>query len=119
VYANTLNKGDTVVKAMVLSGGRGLGTFKNGFKGGVHLATNLKDVKKMTEAMLGQKLVTKQSGPDGIICNKVRASPPSLPPSLPPFLPPFLPYLCVSVQEECPWRVGVWDYVYVGVWIGV
>ncbi|GAB5034857.1 succinate ligase [Nannochloropsis oceanica] len=71
VYANTLNKGDTVVKAMVLSGGRGLGTFRNGFKGGVHLATNLKDVKKMTEAMLGQKLVTKQSGPDGIICNKV------------------------------------------------
>ncbi len=71
VYNNMLNKGDAVVKAQVLSGGRGLGTFKNGFKGGVHLATNLKDVKKFTEAMLGQHLVTKQSGPNGIICNKV------------------------------------------------
>jgi succinyl-CoA synthetase beta subunit len=86
VYVNTLNKGDAVVKAMVLSGGRGLGTFKNGFKGGVHLATNLKDVKKMTESMLGQMLVTKQSGPDGIICNKVSVCP-SLPPSLPPSFP--------------------------------
>lgn len=27
-----------VVKAQVLAGGRGLGTFKNGFKGGVHVA---------------------------------------------------------------------------------
>ena len=61
VYANLLNKGDCVVKAQVLSGGRGLGTFKNGFKGGVHLATNLADVKKLTESMLGQRLVTKQS----------------------------------------------------------
>lgn len=26
-----------VVKAQVLAGGRGLGTFKNGFKGGVHI----------------------------------------------------------------------------------
>lgn len=28
-----------MVKAQVLAGGRGLGTFKNGFKGGVHSAT--------------------------------------------------------------------------------
>ena len=26
-----------VVKSQVLAGGRGLGTFKNGFKGGVHI----------------------------------------------------------------------------------
>lgn len=45
----------------MLSGGRGLGTFKNGFKGGVHLATSLKEVKRLTENMLGQHLVTKQS----------------------------------------------------------
>ena len=45
----------------MLSGGRGLGTFKNGFKGGVHLATTLAEVKRLTENMLGQKLVTKQS----------------------------------------------------------
>ncbi len=54
-------QGDAVIKAMVLSGGRGLGTFKNGFKGGVHLATSVGEVKRLAEAMLGHKLVTKQS----------------------------------------------------------
>ena len=29
--------GEVVVKSQVLAGGRGLGTFKNGFKGGVHI----------------------------------------------------------------------------------
>jgi len=71
VYNNLLNKGDVVIKAQVLSGGRGLGSFKNGFKGGVHLCTNLSDVKKNAEGMLGQTLVTKQTGEKGIICNKV------------------------------------------------
>lgn len=71
VYNNILNKGDVVIKAQVLSGGRGLGSFKNGFKGGVHLCTNLSDVKKNAEGMLGQTLVTKQTGEKGIICNKV------------------------------------------------
>lgn len=28
---------ELVVKAQILAGGRGLGTFSNGFKGGVHL----------------------------------------------------------------------------------
>jgi succinyl-CoA synthetase beta subunit len=28
---------EVVVKSQVLAGGRGLGTFKNGFKGGVHI----------------------------------------------------------------------------------
>jgi succinyl-CoA synthetase beta subunit len=31
---------DVVIKAQVLAGGRGQGTFKNGFKGGVHIATS-------------------------------------------------------------------------------
>jgi succinyl-CoA synthetase beta subunit len=30
---------DVVVKCQVLAGGRGKGTFKNGFQGGVHIAT--------------------------------------------------------------------------------
>jgi len=71
VYKNVLHKGDIVIKAQVLSGGRGLGSFKNGFKGGVHLCTNLADVKKNAEGMLGQTLVTKQTGEKGIICNQV------------------------------------------------
>ena len=31
---------DVVVKAQVLAGGRGKGTFKTGFQGGVHIATS-------------------------------------------------------------------------------
>lgn len=30
---------DVVIKAQALTGGRGLGHFKNGFKGGVHITT--------------------------------------------------------------------------------
>jgi len=30
---------DVVIKAQALTGGRGLGHFKNGFKGGVHVTT--------------------------------------------------------------------------------
>lgn len=29
---------EVVIKAQILAGGRGLGTFNNGFKGGVHLS---------------------------------------------------------------------------------
>lgn len=35
----TLESDDVVVKAQVLSGGRGKGVFDSGFKGGVHLVT--------------------------------------------------------------------------------
>lgn len=39
-YATKFSTGkDAVIKAQVLSGGRGLGTFKNGFQGGVHMVT--------------------------------------------------------------------------------
>jgi succinyl-CoA synthetase beta subunit len=61
---------DVVIKAQVLSGGRGLGTFKNGFKGGVHMVTKPGMAKEFAAQMLGQELVTKQA-PNGIICNKV------------------------------------------------
>ncbi|KAH9937450.1 succinate-CoA ligase [Fomitopsis serialis] len=47
-----------VIKAQVLAGGRGKGKFDNGFQGGVHL-------------MLGAKLITKQTGASGRICNAV------------------------------------------------
>jgi succinyl-CoA synthetase beta subunit len=61
---------DVVIKAQVLSGGRGLGTFKNGFKGGVHFVTKPGQAKEFATQMLGEELVTKQA-PNGIICNKV------------------------------------------------
>lgn len=54
----------------MLSGGRGLGTFKNGFKGGVHMVTKPGDAREFATKMLGQELVTKQA-PNGILCNKV------------------------------------------------
>jgi succinyl-CoA synthetase beta subunit len=61
---------DVVIKAQVLSGGRGLGTFKNGFKGGVHMVTRPGQARDYAEKMLGQSLVTKQA-PAGILCNRV------------------------------------------------
>eukprot|EP00529_Nitzschia_sp_RCC80_P020768 CAMPEP_0113494798 /NCGR_PEP_ID=MMETSP0014_2-20120614/29288_1 /TAXON_ID=2857 /ORGANISM="Nitzschia sp." /LENGTH=405 /DNA_ID=CAMNT_0000388693 /DNA_START=224 /DNA_END=1440 /DNA_ORIENTATION=- /assembly_acc=CAM_ASM_000159 len=61
---------DAVIKAQVLSGGRGLGTFKNGFQGGVHMVTKPGQARDYAEKMLGQELVTKQA-PNGIITNKV------------------------------------------------
>lgn len=61
---------DIVIKAQVLSGGRGLGSFKNGFKGGVHMVTKKGQARDLAESMLGQELVTKQA-PNGILCNKV------------------------------------------------
>uniref|UniRef100_A0A6T6HZE5 Succinate--CoA ligase [ADP-forming] subunit beta, mitochondrial n=1 Tax=Craspedostauros australis TaxID=1486917 RepID=A0A6T6HZE5_9STRA len=75
IFQNILNKPgeplkDAVIKAQVLSGGRGLGTFKNGFKGGVQMVTKPGQAKDFAASMLGEELVTKQA-PNGIICNKV------------------------------------------------
>jgi len=61
---------EVVVKSQVLAGGRGLGTFKNGFKGGVHIA-KIDEVVDIAGKMLGQILVTKQTGPGGKPVNKV------------------------------------------------
>ena len=61
---------DVVIKAQVLSGGRGLGTFKNGFKGGVHMVTRKSEAFDFAKNMLGQDLVTKQNA-KGIACEKV------------------------------------------------
>ncbi|XP_074644644.1 succinate--CoA ligase [GDP-forming] subunit beta, mitochondrial-like [Tubulanus polymorphus] len=60
-----------VIKAQILAGGRGKGVFENGFKGGVHLTKNPSDVPPIVESMLGHKLVTKQTGKDGVLVRKV------------------------------------------------
>ena len=59
-----------VIKAQVLSGGRGPGRFKNGFQGGVHTVQTAEQARTMAASMLGQELVTRQA-PDGILCSKV------------------------------------------------
>lgn len=61
---------DVVIKAQVLSGGRGLGKFKNGFRGGVHMVTRKGQAGEIASQMIGQELVTKQV-PSGILCQKV------------------------------------------------
>jgi len=56
----------TVVKAQVHAGGRGKGTFNNGFKGGVKLCKTPDEVREISSKMLGYRLTTKQTGPDGV-----------------------------------------------------
>jgi succinyl-CoA synthetase beta subunit len=62
---------DLVVKAQIHAGGRGKGTFTNGFKGGVHVVKSAKEAREVTSKMLGQTLVTHQTGPTGRVVNKV------------------------------------------------
>ena len=60
-----------VVKAQVHAGGRGKGTFTNGFQGGVHLCSTGSQASGLAEKMLGQTLVTHQTGPEGKVVNQV------------------------------------------------
>ncbi len=63
--------GGLVIKAQIHAGGRGKGTFKNGFKGGVHVVKSPKEAREVAEKMLGQTLVTHQTGPAGRVVHKV------------------------------------------------
>jgi succinyl-CoA synthetase beta subunit len=69
--ARELGDIDIVVKAQIHAGGRGKGIFKNGFKGGVHVRKTPDEVRDVAAKMLGQILVTHQTGPDGRKVNKV------------------------------------------------
>jgi succinyl-CoA synthetase beta subunit len=69
--ARELGDVDVVVKAQIHAGGRGKGTFKNGFKGGVHVRKTPAEVRDVAAKMLGQILVTHQTGPDGRKVNKL------------------------------------------------
>lgn len=60
-----------VIKAQVLAGGRGKGTFDNGLKGGVKLISSPVEAKIYAEQMLGHKLITKQTGAAGKLCTAV------------------------------------------------
>jgi len=62
--ANTIGDEEVVIKSQILAGGRGLGTFANGFQGGVHVIKS-SQVEEYASKMLGGTLITKQSGPAG------------------------------------------------------
>ncbi|AQK72722.1 Succinate--CoA ligase [ADP-forming] subunit beta, mitochondrial [Zea mays] len=61
---------EIVVKSQILAGGRGLGTFKSGLQGGVHIV-KAEEAELIASKMLGQILITKQTGPEGKIVSKV------------------------------------------------
>jgi succinyl-CoA synthetase beta subunit len=69
--ADGLGTSSLVVKAQIHAGGRGKGTFTNGFKGGVKLCTTSAEARELAKKMLGQTLVTHQTGPTGKVVRKV------------------------------------------------
>ncbi|HPA19901.1 MAG TPA: ADP-forming succinate--CoA ligase subunit beta [Verrucomicrobiae bacterium] len=69
--ARWLGVNTMVVKAQIHAGGRGKGTFKSGLKGGVQLCKTTAQVREIAGQMLGQVLVTKQTGAEGRLVRKV------------------------------------------------
>ena len=62
-----------VVKSQIHAGGRGAGKFKDSGddKGGVRVCFSKEEAKENAKKMLGKTLVTKQTGPDGKIVNRL------------------------------------------------
>ncbi|XP_069499890.1 succinate--CoA ligase [GDP-forming] subunit beta, mitochondrial isoform X2 [Ambystoma mexicanum] len=69
--AKRLKAREIVLKAQILAGGRGKGTFTSGLKGGVHLTKNPDDIGPLTKQMIGYNLTTKQTPQEGVKVNKV------------------------------------------------
>jgi len=62
---------ELVIKAQILAGGRGKGTFTSGLKGGVKLTKDPKAVHDYAKQMLNFKLTTKQTKPEGVLVEKL------------------------------------------------
>ncbi len=60
-----LPEGVIVVKSQIHAGGRGKGTFTDGFEGGVKLAKSREEAAEYGRKMLGNTLVTHQTGAEG------------------------------------------------------
>ena len=62
-----------VVKSQIHAGGRGAGRFKDSGddKGGVRVCFSKEEAKENAKKMLGKTLVTKQTGPDGKVVNRL------------------------------------------------
>jgi succinyl-CoA synthetase beta subunit len=58
-------EGPVVVKSQIHAGGRGKGTFTDGFKGGVKIAKTRAEALDYAQKMFGNTLVTVQTGPAG------------------------------------------------------
>ncbi len=73
IAASLIAEGETLiaVKSQIHAGGRGKGTFKSGYKGGVKLFKTAEEVHAGASAMLGNVLVTKQTGPEGRLVRKL------------------------------------------------
>ncbi|KAM9642214.1 LOW QUALITY PROTEIN: succinate--CoA ligase [ADP-forming] subunit beta, mitochondrial-like [Trichechus inunguis] len=69
--AKKLGSKDVAIKAQVLAGGRGKGTFESGLKGGVRIVFSPEEAKSVPSQMIGKKLFTKQTGKKGRICKQV------------------------------------------------
>lgn len=65
VALNALPDGPIVVKSQIHAGGRGKGTFTDGFKGGVKVVSSKAEAAELAPKMLGNTLVTHQTGPAG------------------------------------------------------
>jgi succinyl-CoA synthetase beta subunit len=59
------------VKSQIHAGGRGKGTFTSGYQGGVKLFKTAAETETGARAMLGNVLVTKQTGPQGRLVSKL------------------------------------------------
>jgi succinyl-CoA synthetase beta subunit len=59
------------VKSQIHAGGRGKGTFKSGFQGGVKLCKTAPEVFASAKGMLNNVLVTRQTGPEGRLVTKL------------------------------------------------
>ncbi|OUC42342.1 succinate-CoA ligase, beta subunit [Trichinella nativa] len=66
-----LGGSDFVLKALVPTGGRGLGVFDNGLKGGVQMICSEEEAVDIASKMIGHYLKTKQTGEKGLLCEKL------------------------------------------------
>ncbi len=64
VYRKILKKGRCVIKAQIYAGGRGKA-------GGIKVVSGLPRLKKVTKEILGKRLITAQTGPQGLVVRKV------------------------------------------------
>uniref|UniRef100_A0AC35TQN7 Succinate--CoA ligase [ADP-forming] subunit beta, mitochondrial n=1 Tax=Rhabditophanes sp. KR3021 TaxID=114890 RepID=A0AC35TQN7_9BILA len=62
---------DAVIKAQVLTGGRGKGKFDSGLQGGVHIIYSPEEAREKASKMIGFTLTTKQTGNTGKSCGAV------------------------------------------------
>ena len=66
-----------VIKSQIHAGGRGAGKFLKSFneKGGVQIVGSIDDAQNIAKGMMGNTLITKQTGNEGKFVNRVYLSP--------------------------------------------